>query len=384
MRIGISGAGPAGLYFALLMKRSDPSHRIRVVEQNPRGATFGFGVVFSDRALWFLQDADPDSYADLARRLQSWSDQMIVHRDEWVRIDGVGFSGIARLELLQVLQDHCHRRGVALEFERRLPDLSVFTDCDLVVGADGVNSTVRDVYREAFDPSIRFLSNRYVWYGTTQRFEALTLTFRENADGVFVAHHYPYAPQGSTFIVECDAATWDRAGLAGMSEAESRRYCEAVFAPDLRGHPLLTNRSLWATFKAVTNQRWRHGNVVLIGDALRTVHFSIGSGTRSALEDAMALFRAFEAHGTDVPRALQAFEDTRRPGVEKFLKVAERSYTWYERLREKMRLDPLSFAYDYVTRGGRISHESLTKRSPRFVAAYTAQMARDSRPSVRC
>ena len=380
MRIGIVGGGPAGLYFALLMKRLDSSHEIRVVEQNPAGGTFGFGVVFSDRALSFLQDADPDSYADLDRRWQTWDDQVIVHRNERVRIDGIGFSGIARLELLQVLQDHCRRRGVGLEFERRLPDLAAFADCDLIVGADGVNSVVREAYREPLDPSIGSLSNRYVWYGTTQLFDTLTLTFRENADGVFVAHHYRYAPHCSTFVVECDAATWDRTGLASLSEDESRRYCEAVFAADLRGHPLLTNRSLWITFKVVTNRRWSHDNVVLIGDALRTVHFSIGSGTRNALEDAIALFRAFETHGADVPAALQAFEEARRPGVDKFLNVAERSYAWYERFREKMQLDPLPFAYDYVMRGGRISHERLKKRSPGFVAAYEARMA--SRPAA--
>jgi len=380
MRIGIVGGGPAGLYFALLMKRLDSSHEIRVVEQNPAGGTFGFGVVFSDRALSFLQDADPDSYADLDRRWQTWDDQVIVHRNERVRIDGIGFSGIARLELLQVLQDHCRRRGVGLEFERRLPDLAAFADCDLVVGADGVNSVVREAYRDPLDPSIGSLSNRYVWYGTTQLFDTLTLTFRENADGVFVAHHYRHAPHCSTFVVECDAATWERAGLASLSEDESRRYCEAVFAADLRGHPLLTNRSLWITFKVVTNRRWSHDNVVLIGDALRTVHFSIGSGTRNALEDAIALFRAFETHGADVPAALQAFEEARRPGVDKFLNVAERSYAWYERFREKMQLDPLPFAYDYVMRGGRISHERLKKRSPGFVAAYEARMA--SRPAA--
>jgi anthraniloyl-CoA monooxygenase len=377
MRIGIVGGGPAGLYFALLMKRLDSSHEIRVVEQNPAGGTFGFGVVFSDRALSFLQDADPDSYADLDRRWQTWDDQVIVHRNERVRIDGIGFSGIARLELLQVLQDHCRRRGVGLEFERRLPDLAAFADCDLVVGADGVNSVVREAYRDPLDPSIGSLSNRYVWYGTTELFDTLTLTFRENADGVFVAHHYRHAPHCSTFVVECDAATWEQTGLASLSEDESRRYCEAVFAADLRGHPLLTNRSLWITFKVVTNRRWSHHNVVLIGDALRTVHFSIGSGTRNALEDAIALFRAF---GADVPAALQAFEEARRPGVDKFLNVAERSYAWYERFREKMQLDPLPFAYDYVMRGGRISHERLKKRSPGFVAAYEARMA--SRPAA--
>lgn len=380
MRIGIVGGGPAGLYFALLMKRLDSSHEIRVVEQNPAGGTFGFGVVFSDRALSFLQDADPDSYADLDRRWQTWDDQVIVHRNERVRIDGIGFSGIARLELLQVLQDHCRRRGVGLEFERRLPDLAAFADCDLVVGADGVNSVVREAYRDPLDPSIGSLSNRYVWYGTTELFDTLTLTFRENADGVFVAHHYRHAPHCSTFVVECDAATWEQTGLASLSEDESRRYCEAVFAADLRGHPLLTNRSLWITFKVVTNRRWSHDNVVLIGDALRTVHFSIGSGTRNALEDAIALFRAFETHGADVPAALQAFEEARRPGVDKFLNVAERSYAWYERFREKMQLDPLPFAYDYVMRGGRISHERLKKRSPGFVAAYEARMA--SRPAA--
>src|SRR6266568_2234966 len=374
MKIGIVGGGPAGLYFALLMKKLDAAHTVRVVEQNPAGATFGFGVVFSDRALSFLEDADPESYADIALRLQSWPDQMIVHRDQKVRIDGIGFSGIARLALLQLLQQHCRRRGVELHFEQRLTDLLALTDYDLMVGADGVNSFVREAYREHLQPSAEVLSNRYVWYATPQLFDALTLTFRESADGVFVAHHYRYAADRSTFIVECDAETWERAGLAAMSEEESRQFCERVFAPDLGGQSLLTNRSLWSTFKAVTNRRWSQENVVLIGDALRTVHFSIGSGTRNALEDAIALFRAFETHSADVPAALQAFEEARRPAVDKFLNVAERSYAWYERFREKMQLDPWPFAYDYVMRGGRISHERLKKRSPGFAAGYEARM----------
>jgi anthraniloyl-CoA monooxygenase len=376
MKIGIVGGGPAGLYFALLMKRLDPSHRIRLVEQSPAGATFGFGVVFSDRALSFLQSADPESYADIERCLQTWDDQVVVHREQRVRIDGIGFSGIARLELLQVLQEHCRRRGVELRFKRRLTDVSELAGGDLLVGADGANSVVRDAYREHFEPSVSFLTNQYVWFGTPRPFDALTLTFRENRDGVFVAHHYGYGRQHrSTFIVECDAATWQRAGFEAMSEDQSRRYCERLFANDLAGQPLLTNRSAWIKFKVVTNRRWSYGNVVLIGDALRTVHFSIGSGTRNALEDAIALFRAFAAHRDDVRTALRSFEIDRRPAVEKFLEVAARSSSWYERFRDKMHLDPVPFAYDYLMRGGRVSPRRLKERSPRFAAEVEAYKA---------
>jgi 2-polyprenyl-6-methoxyphenol hydroxylase-like FAD-dependent oxidoreductase len=372
MRIGVVGGGPAGLYFALLMKRHDPTHEITVHEQNPAGATFGFGVVFSDRALSFLQEADPESYADLGASLQTWDDQVIVHRDEAVRIDNIGFSGIARLDLLRVLQEHCRRHRVTLRFEQRLVDLGTLADCDLVVGSDGANSLVRETYRTRFEPSVASLSNRYVWYGTPRLFDALTLTFRTDPAGTFVAHHYRYSPTASTFIVECDAATWERAGFARMSEDESRRYCERLFAPDLGGQPLLTNRSAWISFRVITNQRWSHDNVVLIGDALRTVHFSIGSGTRNALEDAIALFRAFAAHGADVPAALRAFEAARRPGVEKFLTVAERSAAWYEQFADKLHLAPIAFAHDYLMRGGRITPERLRERSPGFAAAYEA------------
>ncbi len=369
MRIGVVGGGPAGLYFALLVKRWRPEHVVRVVEQNAADATFGFGVVFSGRAQAFLRQADPASYADLAARLQVWDDQAIVLRDEEVRIDGLGFSGIARIDLLRVLQRHCREAGVSLAFEERLTDPSSLDDCDLVVGADGVHSVVREAYRDQLEPSESLLDNRYVWYGTDRPFDCLTLTFRENPDGAFVAHHYRYAADRSTFIVECDAATWERAGLAGMSEEESLRYCEGVFARELAGHRLLSNRSAWARFRVLASRRWSHGNVVLIGDALRTVHFSVGSGTRMALEDSVALARAVAAHD-DVPAALRAFEAARRPEVEAFLEVAARSYSWYERFRERLALDPLAFAHDYLMRGGRISRERLRQRSPRFAAAY--------------
>jgi anthraniloyl-CoA monooxygenase len=375
MRIGVVGGGPAGLYFALLMKRQDPRHDVTVVEQNPPGATYGWGVVFSDRALSFLEASDPESYQDLERRLQTWDDQAIVHRGQAVRIDGLGFSGIARLELLRVLQERCRRLGVRLQYDTRLTDLGALGGHDLVVGADGVNSVVREAGRAHFRPSVDVLSNRYAWYGTPRAFDCLTLTFREHRDGVFVAHHYRYDADASTFIVECDAETWATAGLAGASDDESRRYCEDVFRETLAGAPLLSNRSTWLAFRAVTNQRWSHDNTVLIGDALRTVHFSIGSGTRMALEDAIALARAL-ATTDDVGAALAEFERARRPGVDRLLGVAGRSVRWYERMRQALGLAPVAFAYDYVMRGGALSHERLRERSPRFAAAYEDARAR--------
>jgi len=378
MNIAIVGGGPAGLYFALLMKRADPRHEIHVIEQDPAGATYGWGVVFSERALGFLADADPESYREIEARLEGWSDQAIVHRGERVAIDGLGFSGIARLALLGVLQEQCRRRGVVLELGARCEDPAALADSDLLVGADGAGSRVRERYREVFAPTVTVLSNRYIWYGTAQPFDCLTLTFREDAHGVFVAHHYRHAPGASTFVVECDADTWARAGFEGMSEEATRRYCEAVFAPDLGGHPLLSNRSAWLRFRMVTNQRWHNNRMVLLGDALRTVHFSIGSGTRTALEDAIALRDALVGRGASraaVPAALADFEAARRPGAERLLDVARESGRWYEGFREAMRLDPLPFAYSYLTRGGRITPERLRARSPRFAAAYAAHAA---------
>jgi anthraniloyl-CoA monooxygenase len=374
MKIGILGAGPAGLYFALLMKKHHPAHEICVVEQNPAGATYGWGVVFSERALSYLQASDAESYTDIARHMQTWDDQVIMHKGQAVSIDGYGFSSIARIDLLRILQEHCRRYGVALQFERRLADTAAFADCDLIVGADGVNSVVRQQYEPHFQPSIEVLSNKYIWYGTSQIFDALSLIFRSNRDGVFVAHTYRYSEAMSTFIVECDVATWEAAGFAAMSDSESRAYCAEVFRDDLDGHPLFSNKSTWLNFKVVRNRHWSYKNVVLIGDALRTVHFSIGSGTRMALEDAIALYRACTAH-KDVATALHVFEESRRPGVEEFLTLAARSSAWYERFRDKMHLDPLPFAYDYMTRSGRVDDERLRARAPKFMAAYDAYQA---------
>jgi 2-polyprenyl-6-methoxyphenol hydroxylase-like FAD-dependent oxidoreductase len=295
--------------------------------------------------------------------------QRIVHRDEEVDIDGNGFSAIGRLELLGIVQGLCREAGVQVEFGRALGSLDELRSADLVVGADGANSLVRRALEARFEPRVELLTNRFAWYGTAQPFECLTLTFRESEHGAFVAHHYRHAPAMSTFVVECDAATWARAGLEAMSDAESRAYCERVFARDLDGHPLVSNRSVWRRFPLLASRRWSVDNVVLLGDALRTVHFSIGSGTRLAFEDAIALDRACAEHGADVPGALAAFERERRPIVEKLLTAASASSGWYETFPERMRrLDAVGLAHDYMTRSGRMTDDRLRQLAPRFMA----------------
>ena len=374
MKIAIVGAGPAGLYFAYLMKRHDRSHQIQVLEQNPKGATYGFGVVFSDAALTHLEDADEAFYDALNARAEHWEDLTIVHRDERVAIDGNGFSGISRLALLEILHDLCADVGVEVRHEERIEDLSRFGDRDLVVGADGVNSTVRAQLAERFQPDVSELTNRFIWYGTGKVFPTLSLTFRRHETGSYVAHHYRYAPDKSTFIVECDAETFQTAGFDQMDDDASRQLCEEIFAPDLEGHGLISNHSIWRRFPVLTNRVWVSGNTVLLGDALRSIHFSIGSGTRLAMEDAIQLFRAFQAHPGDVAEALDLFVEVRKPQVDKLLAGARGSYEWYEGFAARMALGPLELAHDYMTRSGRVSEDRLAKIAPRFTSAWRAQM----------
>ena len=376
MKINIVGAGPAGLLFALLIKRRFPEWHVNVYEQNPPDATFGFGVVFSLNALAFLERDVPDFHEQLVSRLESWRMQRIVHRDERVDIDGNGFSAIGRLELNQFLQELCSRAGVQFQYERVISRLDEVAGCDLLVGADGANSVIRRILEKEFEPRLDWLTNRFAWYGTAQTFECLSLTFRANEHGSFVAHHYRHSPAMSTFVVECDAATWRRAGLDRMNDEESRTYCERVFSADLHEHPLVSNKSIWRQFPLVTTRRWHAGHAVLLGDAQRTVHFSIGSGTRLAFEDAIALDRAFAEAPSDVTRALAAFERERRPIVDKIVAAANASSFWYERLPEKMRLEPWQLAYDYMTRSGRMTDERLGELSAQFMSRVARERAR--------
>jgi len=379
MHVAVVGAGPAGLLLSLLAKRRNPGWRVTVIEQNSPDATYGYGVVFSEKALGFLESSEPGLLPVLTAAMQHWPIQRIVHRGERVDIDGNGFSAIGRLELLRMLQSLCVEAGVSIEYERTLESLEALGRPDLVVGADGANSVVRRSLEAEFQPSIEHLTNRFAWFGTSKFFDCLTLTFRENEHGAFVAHHYRHAPSMSTFVVECDADTWKRAELDRKSDAESRAYCERVFAPDLEGHSLVSNKSTWRRFALLSNRRWFSGNCVLIGDALRTVHFSIGSGTRLALEDAIALDAAFGAAGKDVQAALAAFESARRPVVEKLLAAANASSYWYERFADRMSEEPWQLAYDYMTRSGRMTDERLRQLSPKFMERV--ELARSGRAS---
>jgi 2-polyprenyl-6-methoxyphenol hydroxylase-like FAD-dependent oxidoreductase len=374
MRVAILGAGPAGLYLAYLIKRREAAAEVRVFERNSADATFGFGVVFSDRALEFLNDDDPETFAAIVPYLESWTDITVVHRGERVRIDGVGFAAIGRLKLLRLLQARARSVGVEPRFRHPVTDLREIGDADLIVGADGVNSLVRRTHQAAFGATTRYLTNRFAWFGTTQPFETLTQTFRRTDLGDFNAHHYRYAPAMSTFIVEVTEATFTGAGFDRISETESAALCAHVFADDLDGRPLLSNRSVWRQFPIVRNARWWHDRCVLIGDALHTAHFSIGSGTRLAMEDAIALDRALAAQPADVPAALAAFEAARRPIVDKLVEAANASGAWYERFADHMALEPLDFAMSYLTRSGRVDPERLRQSSPRFAERYARRM----------
>jgi len=363
MNILVAGAGPAGLYFAYLAKRRHPQWRLRVLEQNAAGSTFGFGVVFSDRALEFLRGDDPETYEAITPQMEQWTDLAVVHRGAPVVIDGVGFSAIGRLKFLRLMQERAASVGVVPEFQSRVSDAREFGRYDLVVAADGANSVARGA--ADFGTTVTPLTNKFAWFGTPKIFPTLTQTFIENEHGHFNAHHYRHSADMSTFVFECDAATWQRAGFASMNEAQTLVYAERTFATTLGGQRLVSNKSVWRNFPNVRNARWHAGNLVLIGDALRTAHFSIGSGTRLAMEDAIALAKALDEH--PIPEALAAYEAARRPVVEKLVAAADASGDWYERFPEHMKLAPREFAWSYIQRSGRIDPDRLRKIAPKFV-----------------
>ena len=372
MRVAVLGGGPAGLYFSYLWRKRRPDDEIALFEQNPAGATFGFGVVFSDRALDFLRADDPETADLVTPAMESWRDVTLIHRGERIGIDGVGFSAIGRLAFLKLLRRRLDAVGVRPRFDTLVRDVRELDGFDLIVAADGINSVVRRAFEGDFRTSVSYLDNKFAWFGARKPFDSLTQTFVETEHGAFNAHHYRYAPDMSTFIVECDRATWLRAGFDRLGEAEGRAICERAFADVLEGEPLVSNKSAWRNFPWIWNDRWSHGNMVLVGDALHTAHYSIGSGTRLALEDVVALVNALEAHEGDLRAGFKAYEAARRPVVEKLVRASRASAEWYEGFADHMRLAPLDFAHSYITRSGRVDDDRLRRMSPRFMAAYDA------------
>src|SRR5438874_4800603 len=383
MRIVSIGGGPAGLYFALLMKKADPAHDIVVVERNRADDTFGFGVVFSDATLEGFAEADRETSEEIAKSFAHWDDIDIHYRGEVLTSTGHGFSGMSRQLLLDILQRRCAALGVSLRFQHEVADLDAYRDADLILAADGVNSTVRARYAEHFRPAIDWRPNKFVWLGTTYPYPAFTFIFKESEHGLWRVHAYRYDQSMSTFILETTEATWRRAGLDQADEDQSLAFAERLFAEELRGHRLLKNRSLWRSFPTVRNGCWHHGNVVLLGDAAHTAHFSIGSGTKLAMEDAIALARALQRHG-EVPKALSAYEEERRPGVEALQRAAQVSLEWFEATeRYHGRLGPLQFAVSLLTRSLRVTHDGLRLRDPGFVSRVDRWLASEAERQSR-
>ncbi len=371
MKIEVIGGGPAGLYFGILMKKRFPSSDISITERNGRNDTFGWGVVFSGKTMDGLKEFDEPSYDRILQSFVTWDNVDVVHNDEKISIYGNPFSGISRLVMLNILQDRAEELGINLVFHKEINDLDSCKDADIIIVADGVRSIIRQKYAEHFKPDLSSRTNKYIWFGTNQLFNGLTLTFRQNEHGIFAAHSYKFNSTTSTFVVECDEATWRNAGLDAMDETASRLYIENVFQNDLGGFPLLSNRSMWLNFLLVKNEHWVHENAVLMGDACHTAHFSIGSGTKLALEDSIALYKEFEK-GADVKTALANYEKNRKPSVEEYQEAAQKSLLLFENLKDLIDLPPMELAYRMMTRSARVTHDKIKKRDPEFIAKYEA------------
>jgi len=366
MKISILGGGPAGLYFAILMKKAWPQSAIAVHERNRPDDTFGFGVVFSDATLDTFEKYDAESYRMITSKFAYWDDIEVRFKGTTHRIGGNGFCGCARRTLLMLLQERARGLGVALHFETDISALAAFADSDLIVAADGINSSVREAHRDHFKPSVDLRPNRFTWMGSTRPLDAFTFSFRETEFGVFIAHAYQYEQGLSTWIMETSAETYAKAGLDAMGEAQSAAFLEGVFAEDLDGHKLITNRSLWRRFPMIRNATAVMGNVVLLGDAKSTAHFSIGSGTKLAMEDAIALYEACQA-SSSVDAALVRFETARRDVVERTQHAADVSLVWFEHVGRFWNMDPTQFVFGLMTRSKSITYDNLKLRAPEFV-----------------
>jgi anthraniloyl-CoA monooxygenase len=369
VKILVLGGGPGGLYSAALLRKNHPDWDITVIERNPHDATYGWGVVFSDRTLSSFREADYPSYRDITSQFVVWDTIEVRYRGQAIRCGGNVFAGISRKLLLMLLQNRCRELGVKLKFLTEVHEVSELDGYDLVIASDGVNSFVRRTYAEEFKPAVTYGQTRFAWLGTRKVFDAFTFSFRRNEHGLFQAHIYPNDGLASTFIVQCDPQTWRRAGLDHATEAETVAYCEKVFAADLNGEPLLANKSDWIAFPTISNKSWRFRNIVLIGDAAHTADFTIGSGTKMAMEDAIALANGFERYGGNIDAALNDFELERRPAIDGIQRAAAESNRYFETTTRYEYFEPMQFVYYLLTRSGRISYDELRRRDSSFVDA---------------
>lgn len=373
MKAAIIGGGPAGLFLAILLKQRQPAAAVTVYEQNPADATFGFGVVMADKGLDRLRDASPGVFDALAGAMRFSDRQVIVSNETPVTVQRPGSGGaIARIELLRILGEHARRLGVDVRYQDRIEDFQAL-DADVVVGADGINSRVRDSDERGFDVHRYGLTNHFAWYGVAKAFPSPSLVFRKHGAGYFVAHYYPYAASMSTFVAECDHRTWQELGMEAMSAEARQQLFEQVFAPELDGHALVSNHSSWRQFPVIRARNWCVGNRVLIGDALSSAHFSIGSGTRIAMEDAIALADALNGTPGDIPRALASYCATRQPQKQKLIGASEASFNWYEHMRDWMdQYGPQEFVLRFMTRTGRVDVGRLREQYPALVREFEA------------
>ncbi|HEY0165263.1 MAG TPA: FAD-dependent monooxygenase, partial [Sphingomicrobium sp.] len=376
MKIACIGGGPAGLYFAISMKLRDPAHDVHVFERNPRGVTFGWGVVFSDQTLENIMANDPVSAEVIADEFAHWDDIDVHIRGQCIRSSGHGFIGIGRKRLLEILQDRAAELGVALSFETECdPDDPRWADYDLVIAADGINSRVRERFADQFGVDVDQRANKFVWLGTSKAFDAFTFAFEETEAGWVWAHAYKFAPDCSTFIVECSESTWRGLGFDQLDQDDAIARCEQIFAKYLGGHRLISNAAhlpgpaVWLNFRRIKCETWSHGRFILLGDAAHTAHFSIGSGTKLALEDAIKLAEVLNRPGLELGAALFEYHAERSLEVLKLQNSARNSTEWFETLERYLHFEPLQFAYSLLTRSQRISHENLRLRDQDWLAS---------------
>jgi len=382
MQATVVGGGPGGLYFALLAKKAWPRWEITVYERNRPDDTFGFGVVFSDQTLDTFKAYDPVTYERIRRRFAYWGDVDVVYKGRVMRSGGNGFCGCSRNALLAILQDRCRELGVNIRFQTEVEGLAPFADSDLIVAADGINSRIREQHKAHFKPSVDLRPNKFTWLGSTRPLDAFKYFFRETPEGIILAHCYQYEEGRSTWVIETDEATWKNFGFDRMSEADMLPVLERAFADELAGHPLIANRSIWRNFPTITNETWvmteEQPNVVLVGDAKATAHFSIGSGTKLAMEDAIALYESLKAEES-VKGALLRYDTARREEVEKTQHAANVSLAWFEHMKRYWGMDPLQFAFGVMSRSKQITWENLELRDPGFVRDVQRWYAADVR-----